>query len=133
MKTIPRDLDFFLFVINSILGIIGQEFNTPRKRSFNHLIPCVVVFSSLNALFLVNCLSKMKNLDKVSEILWILPLIIQYCSKAVNGEWQRELFLDFIQWMRRVSQMDQYGDPVITRNLQGCQKKFIKVARVVFM
>lgn len=131
-----RDLNHLLLIINTILGMIRQDLDlrdliSIKKRPFNPFIPCIVILSSSYALYLLNCLTKMKNLDAISEILWILPLMIQYICKAINGEVQREVALEFVDWMKKVVE-EKDSNEIISRIAKEMIGKCMKIAKFIF-
>lgn len=128
-----KDLEFLFFIINRILAFIRQDINvsTLKKHPCNPFIPWIVILSSCYAIYLLRCLTKMKDLDAISEILWILPLMIQYCFKAVNGEVQREIALELKNWMKRVM-CDDASEEWVARIVKSNNEKCMRVATFIF-
>lgn len=128
------DLHFLLSIINKILGLIRQDFNpgsTKRQRQFNFFIPWIVILSSVYVTYLLNCLAQMKNLEKISEILWILPLMIQYCFKSVNGELQRDIAMAFVTWMKSVYE-EINSVELIAKNVKFANDLCMRIAKFIF-
>lgn len=135
MDSASRDLEFLLYIINRILGFIRQDLDVSslsrKKQPFNPFIPWIVILSSSYATYLFKCLAKMKDLDAISEILWILPLMIQYCFKAANGEARRETALEFVVWMKRIfreAPSEEWVAVIVKANNEKC----VRVANFIF-
>lgn len=136
MTSSSQDFNFLIWIINLILRLIRQDLkisisNTNNKRPFNPFITCIVIFCSCYTVYLLNCLAKMKNLEKISEILWILPMIIQLCSKSLNGEMQRKTSLEFVSWMKDVMESTNPNQIIIQRNVKVSNDLCMKIAKYV--
>lgn len=134
MTSQASDLNFLLLIINTILGPIKQGLYHHENRPFNFIVPCIVTFSSSYVIYLIFCLGRMKNLDAISEILWILPLMIQYCCKAINGEVQRETAVSFVAWMRDLFEETTPTNEdthFIERIALSCNRKCLTIANFI--
>lgn len=133
MEFSQKGLDFLISVINGFLGMVRQDLDLRylnQDREFNPFLPLILFFSTGYGTYLFNCVTKMKSLVKICEIVWILPLIIQYSFMLINGHVQYKTALQFILWMKQVFK-ENHSVWFVQKNVLEMNRKCIQVANIV--
>lgn len=133
MEFPQKGLDFLISVINGFLGMVRQDLDLRylnQDREFNPFLPLILLFSTGYGTYLFSCVTKMKSLVKICEIVWILPLIIQYSFMLINGHVQYKTALQFILWMKQVFK-ENHSVWFVQKNVLEMNRKCIKVANIV--
>lgn len=126
-------LDFLISVINGFLGMVRQDLDLRylnRDRGFNPFVPLVLFFSTGYVAYLFRCVCQMKSLVKSCEIVWLLPLMIQYSFMLVNGHLQYQTSLQFIQWMKQVFH-EEHPIKFVQKNVSEMNRKCIQAGNIV--
>lgn len=135
MSSSQSDLRFLIQTINILLRLVGQDMDLKNlgksRRILNPVIPLTVVFSTSYALYFLHCVSKMKDLETKSEIVWIVPLMFQYSFLSINRAVYHQDNLDFFAWAVD-SFAKTHPQPLIQEQIHINNEKGVKVAKIVF-
>lgn len=126
-------LNRLLYILNTILGFVGQDLDVRNISNprFNPFTLANVIVGSVYSAYLLTCMVHMKSLETISEIVWIVPLMIQSVVMSINGQAQYGTALEFIRWMMDLMARTH---PVafIQQRVQVANEKCMKMAKRLF-
>lgn len=105
MAKLSAEFSTIVSIININLRWIGIEFrdsncdrNILRGRGLRTLV--VVAGGALYAVFLLHCMFEANHLTTTSQIMFLIPWMIQYTLKSGSLFVQSQVAVDFIRWAK---------------------------------
>lgn len=129
------DLNSCFFVINSLLGLIRQGPNlselSVKRRPFNFRIASIIILSCVYVIFLARNLIELKFYGAKSQLYWVVPTMVHYGVKTINGEVQRKLFLEIVEWMKKTFE-ETHPVGIVQNNVSLMNSKCLQKANLIF-
>lgn len=126
-------LNRLLDILNTILGFVGQDLDVRNISNprFNPFTLANVIVGSVYSTYLLTCMVHMKSLETISEIVWIVPLMIQSVVMSINGQAKYGTALEFIRWMIDLM-ASTHSVAFIQQRVQLANEKCMKMAKRLF-
>lgn len=129
-STPSTDLKYLVSILNFNLGPVGQGIRAPNRR-LSPIMVATVLLSTVYTTYLFRCMLGMHSLEAISEIVWVVPIMMQYLVMTINGYFNYQTALAITQWMADIFQRRHAVAEIRTR-VQSANEKCTRIGRIIF-
>lgn len=135
MESSYKDLNKLIKIINILFRFVGQDveirYLTDTSRGVNPFIVAIVSFCTGYSIYLLSCLSEMQDLVAISEIVWIVPLMVQYIVMSINNQVYHQSALELLEWIMGIFKNPHAVD-LIQKHIEESNRKCMKLTKKMF-